>query len=192
MPHFSYENLNLVAGFLGTSKRPPLCSLGTGIGRADPISGSRLHSGALAIWAEKRLACLRKHGASLWLQRRPRGLLALTDRLLTAYAHPANPPNERERERGRKPIPASAFIQNAEARPATHKHTQYKICEGQSYSPTLQLFSPTRGLSHNVPRARALASTNTRSGPLTAHLVRGDCKLVAKMEQTSPSPGVHR
>eukprot|EP01046_Picozoa_sp_COSAG06_P111912 COSAG06_NODE_58539_length_276_cov_2.638418_1_plen_60_part_01 len=60
MPHFSYENLNLVAGFLGTSKRPPLCSLGTGIGRAtrsghevaDPISGSRLHSGALAIWAE--------------------------------------------------------------------------------------------------------------------------------------------
>ena len=60
MPHFSYENLNLVAGFLGTSKRPPLCNLGTGIGRApgaDPISGSRLHSGALAIWAEKRLAC---------------------------------------------------------------------------------------------------------------------------------------
>ena len=34
MPHFSYENLNLVAGFLGTSKRPPLCNLGTGIGRA--------------------------------------------------------------------------------------------------------------------------------------------------------------
>ena len=57
MPHFSYENLNLVAGFLGTSKRPPLCALGTGIGRAtvaDPISGSRAHSGALALWAEKR------------------------------------------------------------------------------------------------------------------------------------------
>ena len=67
-----------------------------------------------------------------------------------------------------------------------------KLCEGQSYSPTLQLFSPTRGLSHKVPRARALASTSTRSGPLTAHLVRGDCKLVAKMEHTSPSPGVHR
>eukprot|EP01046_Picozoa_sp_COSAG06_P010994 COSAG06_NODE_616_length_13755_cov_32.672452_11_plen_33_part_01 len=29
MPHFSYENLNLVAGFLGTSKRPPLWVLGT-------------------------------------------------------------------------------------------------------------------------------------------------------------------
>ena len=42
---------------------------------------------------------MRKHGASLWLQRRPRGLLALTDRLLTAYAHPANPPNEQEKER---------------------------------------------------------------------------------------------
>eukprot|EP01046_Picozoa_sp_COSAG06_P013201 COSAG06_NODE_795_length_12228_cov_51.650507_1_plen_66_part_10 len=42
---------------------------------------------------------VRKHGASLWLQRRPRGLLALTDRLLTAYAHPANPPNVQEKER---------------------------------------------------------------------------------------------
>ena len=73
-----------------------------------------------------------------------------------------------------------------------HTSTQYKICEGQSYSLTLQLFSPTRGLSHKVPHARALASTNTRSGPLTAQLVRGDCKLVAKMEHTSPSPGVHR
>jgi len=42
---------------------------------------------------------VRKHGASLWLQRRPRGLRALTDRLLTAYAHPANPPNVQEKER---------------------------------------------------------------------------------------------
>eukprot|EP01046_Picozoa_sp_COSAG06_P052146 COSAG06_NODE_8687_length_2096_cov_46.839760_1_plen_170_part_10 len=42
---------------------------------------------------------LRKHGTSLWLQRRPRGLLAPTDRLLTAYAHPANPPNVQEKER---------------------------------------------------------------------------------------------
>eukprot|EP01046_Picozoa_sp_COSAG06_P034589 COSAG06_NODE_3637_length_5065_cov_7.899780_5_plen_124_part_00 len=60
MPHFSYENLNLVAGFLGTSKRPPLWVLGTGIGRApgaDPIPVPRTHSGALAIWAETRLAC---------------------------------------------------------------------------------------------------------------------------------------
>ena len=46
--------------------------------------------------------------------------------------------------------------------------------------------------SPKLPRARALTSTNTRSGPLTAHLVRGDCKLVAKMEHTSPSPGGHR
>ena len=60
MPHFSYENLNLVAGFLGTSKRPPLWVLGTGIGRGagpDPISVPRTQRGALAIWAEKRLAC---------------------------------------------------------------------------------------------------------------------------------------
>ena len=60
MPHFSYENLNLVAGFLGTSKRPPLWVLGTGIGRATvarPISVPRTQRGALAMWAEKRLAC---------------------------------------------------------------------------------------------------------------------------------------
>eukprot|EP01046_Picozoa_sp_COSAG06_P041545 COSAG06_NODE_5171_length_3663_cov_5.372334_1_plen_185_part_00 len=35
-------------------------------------------------------------------------------------------------------------------------------------------------------------STNTRSHPLTAHCVLGDCKLVAKMEHTSPSPRGHR
>ena len=30
---------------------------GYAVGGPHPISGSRLHSGALAIWAEKRLAC---------------------------------------------------------------------------------------------------------------------------------------
>ena len=48
-------------GFSGTSKRPPLRALGleTAIVISAPIaiSGSRAHSGALALWAEKRLAC---------------------------------------------------------------------------------------------------------------------------------------
>ena len=55
--------------------------------------------GVAAAGAGVAATGVRKHGASLWLQRRPRGLLALTDRLLTAYAHPANPPNEQEKER---------------------------------------------------------------------------------------------
>ena len=57
MPHIAPVILKRRPGFLGTPKRPPLWALGTGIGReaaADPISGSRAHSGALALWAEKR------------------------------------------------------------------------------------------------------------------------------------------
>jgi hypothetical protein len=57
MPHIAPVILKRRPGFLGTPKRPPPWALGAGIGRGaapDPISGSRAHSGALALWAEKR------------------------------------------------------------------------------------------------------------------------------------------
>ena len=86
----------------GTARPPP--SLGLPCGGKLPAErgGSRTlaprppvraSQGALMSrkWATQPGAHnLRKHDASLWSQQRPRGSLALTDRLLTAYAHPTN------------------------------------------------------------------------------------------------------
>ena len=56
MPHIAPVILKRRPGFLGTPKRPPLWYLGPEIAMRDSpivISGSRYHSGALALWAEK-------------------------------------------------------------------------------------------------------------------------------------------
>ena len=60
MPHIAPVILKRRGGFSGTSKRPPLWVLGPETAMGGPpivISGPRTHSGALALWAEKRLAC---------------------------------------------------------------------------------------------------------------------------------------
>ena len=57
MPHIAPAILKRRGGFSGTSKRPPLCALDPEMTMGGPpivISGSRAHSGALALWAEKR------------------------------------------------------------------------------------------------------------------------------------------
>ena len=109
---------------------------------------------------------LRKHGTSLWLQRRPRGLLALTDRLLTAYAHPANPPNVQERREAGSRSPhrhSSRMPRLARRRTSTHN---IKYARGNPTPPLCSCFRlpeayPTRcpalGLSLVLIPDRALS-----------------------------------
>ena len=111
---------------------------------------ARASQGALMSrkWATQPSAHnLRKHGASLWLQRRPHGSLALTDRLLTAYAHPTNN-NKPTKMRGRKPIPASA--ESRMPRLAERHTSIINLCTGQSYSAVV--FAYPRPVPQGAPR----------------------------------------
>ena len=129
-----------------------------------PVS-ARWKAVVASALAPARASALRKHGASLWLQRRPRGLLALTDRLLTAYAHPANPPNERKKERP-EADPRIGIHECRGSPGAAQAHDNIKYARGNPTSPLCSCFRlpeayPTRcpalGLSLVLVPDRALS-----------------------------------
>ena len=94
---------------------------------------------------------LRKHGASLWLQRRPRGLLALTDRLLTAYAHPANihKPTRKGEAGSRSPRHQMPDAETRSAPPQAHKIMRGAIL--LTYSAVV--FAYPRPIPQGTPRS---------------------------------------
>ena len=126
---------------------------------------------------------VRKHGASHLVAAAPARLTRPNGPFINGLRTSRKSHQTNKRKRGRKPIPASAFIQTAETRPAPHKHNikmrgaillthsavvfAYRRCSTASHATPPALSPFPRFLSASAPTIASYGVVSSRNHRIT-------------------------